>query len=188
MEILVNIDNYEEWACDDSSDFSDKEKENIKKQVGFDNITDIELVNIGPSADFFVILLVVSIGLIKLGAEINDGINGWIGIGKKIRSLFRRKKVVSVDKDGAAALAIELIARKENIIRLVKIQETTINLADLSGMIPDNKGLSKRPHNYYIQTYCVNDDDIYIIGIKSTGETNIIKHFSYNLHGIDEIK
>lgn len=190
MELLIRIDNYEEWACDDSQGFSELDKENVKAQTGFDSVIGIDLVNIGPGADFHVILLTILLGfdLIKLGADINDGIDGWIEIGKKIRNLFKRKKVVSVDEEGATALALELISRKVNIVRLEKLHESTINLADLSGMIPTNKGLSQKPYNYYIQTYRVNDDDIFVIGIKSTGEAKIIKHFWYNYNGLTELK
>lgn len=189
MEILLGIDNYEEKACKDCLDFSEAEKERIKKYVGFDHVSKIGFVNIGPGVDCIVILLVVSIGLqlIKIGAEINNGIDGWIGIGKKLHTLFRRKEIVSVDVNGATALAIEHIAKKERITKLVKLQESTINLVDISGHIPANKGLSKKPHNYYIQTYQVNDDNIYVVGIKSTGETKILKHFSFSLYGFIEV-
>lgn len=190
MEILLSIDNYEERACNDCLDFSESEKENIKKALDFEHVTKVDSVNIGPGADYIVILLVVSIGLqlIKIGAEINDGIDGWIGIGKKLHRLFRRKKIVSVDLEGATALAINLIAKKEKIDRLEKLQESTINLVDLSGMIRGNRGISKKPYNYYIQTYRVNNEDIYVIGIKSTGEVKIIKHFGFNPYGIIEVK
>ena len=189
MEILLSIDNYEEKACNESLDYSESEKERIKKEVGFDHVSKVDFVNIGPGADCIVILLVVSIffQLIRIGAEINDGIDGWIEIGRKLRRLFRRKKIVSVDVDGATALAIEHIARKEKITKLVKLQENTINLVDVSGQIPANKGLSQKPHNYYIQTYQVNDEDIYVMGIKSTGDVKVIKHFTFFMNGfIDE--
>ena len=171
--------------------FSKTEKERIKKYVAFDHVSKIGFVNIGPGVDCIVILLVVTIGLqlIKIGAEINNGIDGWIGIGKKLHKLFRRKEIVSVDVDGATALAIEHIAKKERITKLVKLQESTINLVDISGHIPaNNKGLSKKPHNYYIQTYLVNDENIYVMGVKSTGETNILKHFGFSLYGFIEVK
>ena len=189
MEILLSIDNYEEKACNDCLDYSESEKERIKKEVGFDHVSKVDFVNIGLGADCIVILLVVSIffQLIRIGAEINDGIDGWIEIGRKLRRLFRRKKIVSVDVDGATALAIAHIARKEKITKLVKLQENTINLVDVSGQIPANKGLSKKPHNYYIQTYQVNDEEIYVMGIKSTGDVKVIKHFTFFMNGfIDE--
>lgn len=190
MEILLSIENYEEKAGNDCLDFSESEKERIKKEVGFDHVSKVDYVNIGPGADWIVILLILNIGLqiIKVGAEINDGIDGWIEIGKKLRKLFCRKKIVSIDMDGATALAIELIAEKEKIIKLEKLQENTVNLVDVSGMIPVNRGLSKKPHNYFIQAYRVNDEDVYVVGIKSTGEAEIIKHFGFDPYGIMEVE
>ena len=190
MEILLNLDICKGLPCDEILELSESDKERIKKTVDLDHVTEMDYVNIGPGADLIVLLVVVSIGIqiIKLGEEINNGIDGWIKIGKKLRKLFERKKIVSVDLDGATALAVSLISKKETITSLVKIQEQVINLVDLSGMIHFNKGLSQKPHNYYIQTYCVNGMDIYVIGIKSTGEVEIIKHFGFNPYGIMDIE
>lgn len=190
MEILLSIDNYEEKTCNDCLDFSEFEKERIKKKVEFNNVCNVDFVNIGTGADYIVIWLVISTGLnlLNIGAVINNGIDGWIGIGEKLQRLFHRKKIVSIDIDGATALAIELIAQKETITELVKLQECTINLNYASEMIPGNRGLSKKPHNYYIQTYQINGKDIYVVGIKSTGETEIIKHFCFNPYGIMEVE
>lgn len=187
MEILLNIDNYEAL---ESNNFvlSTIEKDKIKKQIDFGNIKKFSIVNIGPSVDWLVILLLLDLGLqlIKVGAEINDGIDGWIGLGKKLLKLFHRNKIVSIDNNGATALAINLIARKQRIIRLEKIEETIINLADISAISRGKRGLSKKPYNYYIQSYCINNTDVYVIGIKSTGEVKIIKHFVFSMHGIEE--
>lgn len=85
-------------------------------------------------------------------------------------------------------MAIELIARKVNITTLVKIDDTTINLVDVSGMIQNNSKLSAKPYNYYIQTYRVNGEDVYVVGVTSTGEASIIKHFGFDPYGICDIK
>lgn len=181
MEVLLNIENYEEKACNDRLDYSDAEKERIKKSSKLDHITEVDFVNIGPGVDMIVILLVISLGLqiLNIGKEINEGIDGWIGLGQKIRRLFKRKRIVSIDEEAAAALAINLIAQKEKIYKLVKIQEETINFVDVSGMLPKNKGLSRKPHNYYIQTYLINDRETYVIGIQSTGKAKILSHYFY---------
>lgn len=189
MEILLDLDLCEGLSCDETLEISEYDNEQISKRVDFDNIHTTVFVNIGPGADLLVLLLIVNIGLevLKLGTEINDGIDGWIGIGKKLKKLFKWNKIVSIDKEGATAMAIELIAQKEEIIKLEKIQESTINLVDVSGMTTINSELNKRPHNYYIQTYRINDLDIYVIGITSTGEAKIVKHFGFNPYGISDI-
>lgn len=182
MEILLTIDNYEEFVCNDNANFSEEEKENIKKSINFGRVDKVDIVNIGLGADWFVILLIIDIGfrLLKVGAELNDGIDGWVGVGKKLRKLFHRKKIVSIDAAGATALAVELISHKVKITKLEKLQESIVNLVDVSEMIHGNKGLSKKTHNYYIHTYRINDEDVYVIGIESSGKAKIIKHFCVN--------
>ena len=76
----------------------------------------------------------------------------------------------------------------EKIVKLEKLQEATINLVDLSSTLPQNVGLSKAPHNYYIQTYRINDDEIYVVGITSEGKANVIKHFGYSRYRIKDVK
>ena len=181
MEVLLNIENYEEKFCNDRLDFSEAEKKRIKKDAKLGHITKVDFVNIGTGADWIVILLALSFGfrILKVGKEINEGIDSWIDLGRKLRGIFRRKRIVSVDKDAAAALAINLIAQRTRIAKLVKTHDYTINFKDVSGMLPRNKGLSKKPHNYYIQAYHVNDRDTYVIGIQSTGEAKILSHYDF---------
>lgn len=121
MEVLLDLSICEDLHDEDTLEISIGDKEAIKKRVGFDDICDTQLVNIGPGADFIVLLLIldISLNILKLGSEINDGIDGWIGIGKKLRNLFQSKKIVSIDSDGAASMAIELISRQEKITKLV---------------------------------------------------------------------
>ena len=191
MEILLNFGICENLPCFDNFEFTDSDKKNIENKVGLGRVTKVEIVNIGPGADWIVLFLVVSIGLqlIYLGKSINEGIDGWIEIGKKLKKLFKSKKIVSVDKYGATALALQLIAQKTDIVTLEMLQENTINLADVSYLIENPKNeLCKSPHNYYLQSYRINGGDVFIVGIKSTGEAEIIKHFDINLNGITEIK
>jgi hypothetical protein len=55
------------------------------------------------------------------------------------------------------------------------------------GRKPDQ--LISKPYNYFIQTYLINNEKHYVIGIKSTGEVNLIKCFEFgNPYGITEIK
>ena len=190
MEILLEMNLCESLVSDDVFELTEIDKDNIRKQVELGCIRSVELVNIGPGADYFVLLLVVDIALrmLKIGTEVNDGIDAWISLGNKLRNLFRKRKIVSVDIDGATSIAIALIAQREKIVKLEKLQEATINLVDLSSMLPQNVGLSKAPHNYYIQTYRINDDEIYVVGITSEGKANVIKHFGYSRYRIKDVK
>ena len=190
MEILLDLDICKNLPCKETWEVSDNDRKSIEKKVGLYNICNAKYVNIGPGADLIVLLIIVDIGLrtLKLGAEINDGIDGWIGLGKKLYKLFQQKKIVSIDADGAASMAIELISKKEKIEKLEKIHETTINLVDVSSMLPLNIDLCARPHNYYIFAYQINNKEVYVVGVTSMGNANIIKHFEFNSYGISDIK
>lgn len=176
MKIYLHIDNYEEFIDSYSRNILKSEKEAISRYFSFGKISKFRSVNIGLGADWLVLLLVVDIGLsiIKTGAEINDGIDGWIGIGKKLNKLFCRKKIVSIDKYGATALALSLIRKKQKINKIQKLQESTI---DLSKMTHFYRGTNLNLLKYYIQTYYINDSDVYVVGVSATGEAKIIKHF-----------
>ena len=115
--------------------------------------------------------------IIKAGKYINDGIDGWIKIGNRLKNLVKRNKIISIDSEGATLLAIELISQKEKINVFEVMQEDTINLVDMSGVLPENKGLAAKPFNYFVKTINVNDETLYIIGVNSTGEATIIKQY-----------
>lgn len=189
MEILLNLDVCEGLRSYETYVVSESDKERIKKKIELDSIKDIDIVDIGPGISVMAVIVLIAIGglrLIKLGDEINSGLDGWIKLGKKVKKLFTRNKIVAVDIDVATAIAIEYISKHKKIVTLEKIQETVVNLADFTGLLPENKGLSQKPYNYYIQVYRINGDDIYVIGIRSDGEVKTIKHFSLNSYGITE--
>lgn len=184
MEFLLDFDACEEDFYLDVCELTDADKKRIVDDLGFDDVQSVESVNIGCGADWIVALVIVSIvgyKLLKSGKNINEGIDGWIALGKKLKHLFKRHKIVSIDNDGATLLAIELIAQKEKIISLEKMHESTINLVDVSGFICGNNGLVTKPINYYVQAYNVNNEKVYIIGIKSTGETRIIQCYDVSM-------
>ena len=100
---------------------------------------------------------------------------------EKLKKLVKRNKIISIDSEGATLLAIELISQKEKIKLLEVCQEDTINLVDISGLVLGNKGLAAKPLNYFVKTFKVNDETIYIIGVNSTGQATIIKRYDVSL-------
>lgn len=180
MELLLNIDNYEEKMSSDELTLSETEKKKIINDIAISNVESIEFVNIGAGVDCMVIMVgfaLVGYKILKSGKSINDGIDGWLEIGKKLKKLVKHNKIISIDSDGATLLAIKLISQKENIRFLEVCQEDTINLVDMSGFFPENKGLAARPFNYFIKTIKVNEETLYIIGINSAGQATIIKRY-----------
>lgn len=180
MELLLDIDKHEGKMGSDEFTLTESDKEDIIKDSDLgSNVKSVEYVNIGAGVDCMVIMLLVCFGLgvLKAGKIINDGIDGWLEIGKKLKKLVKHNKIISIDSEGATLLAIKLISQKENIRLLEVCQEDTINLVDMSGFFPENKGLAAKPFNYFIKTIKVNDDTLYIIGVNSTGEATIIKRY-----------
>ena len=181
MEILLNIDNYEEKMSSDELTLTESDKKDIIKGLDLEShVKSVEYVNIGAGADCMVIMvdfLESGYEILKAGKYIYEGIKGLIKIAKKLKDLVNRKKVISVDSKVATLLAIEQIFQEENIKLLEVCQEDTINLIDMSGFLPENKGLAAKPLNYFIKTIKVNDETLYIIGVNSTGQATIIKRY-----------
>ncbi len=179
MELLFNIDNYEEKMSSDELTLNETEKKKIINEIAISNVESVEFVNIGAGADCMVVLVGIRLvyEIIKAGKYINDGIDGWIKIGNRLKNLVKRNKIISIDSEGATLLAIELISQKEKINAFEVMQEDTINLVDMSGFLPKNKGLAAKPFNYFVKTINVNHETLYIIGVNSTGEATIIKRY-----------
>lgn len=192
MELLINLEKFEEKINGEGLSLSDIDE--IKNELEFEGDKEVSEQNIGPGADVMVILvsILTIANIFLLGDKIDKGIEGWIKIGKRLKKLFAKKELIAVDKDGASLLAIEFISSIETIQSIEKEAEHEINLVRLDGLFGDGRKpeeLISKPYNYFVQTYLINDDKHYVIGIKSTGEVNIIKCFEFgNPYGISEIK
>ena len=90
----------------------------------------INTINIGAGADWIVFLatyVASPLAVLAMGKKINEGIEGWLAVGKKLRSIFKSIDVVSIDCDTATYLAIEFINKRIKIESFVKTNETIIN-------------------------------------------------------------
>lgn len=191
MELLLNLKKYEDKVY--GNGLSPSDIEGIKESLEFDGEIEISEKNIGPGADVFVILasILTLANVFMLGDKFDKGIDGWVRIGKRIKNLFKKNELVAIDKDGASLLAIEYIGEIEAIRTLVKETEHEVKLTRLDGMFGDGRQpdeLISKPYNYYIQTFLINFEKYYVMGIKSTGEVNVIKCFEFgNSYGIREV-
>ena len=101
-------DSGETWAQD-----SERYRLGLEKEFGV-NFTE---ANIGPGADMPAFLTVLStttvplwsvvLGAFFLGKPINDNLDAWHAIGKRLRQFFKRP--VYLSRNGAAALAMEAV-------------------------------------------------------------------------------
>lgn len=192
MDLLLDLRKYEDKVYGEG--LSQNDIDEIKDSLDFEGEIEISEKNIGPGADVFVIFasILTIANVFMLGDKIEKGIDGWIRIGKRIKKLFEKKELVAVDKDGASLLAVKFIAEIAPVKSLEKENEHEINLVRVDGMFRDGRKpdeLISKPYNYFIQTYLINNEKHYVVGIKSTGEVNLIKCFEFgNPYGITEIK
>jgi hypothetical protein len=182
MEILISLEKFREKINEEG--LSQLDFKDIKNELDFEEEISLSEENIGPGADVMVILVsILTIAQVfLLGEKIDKGIDGWLKLGKRVKNLFHKKKLIAVDQDGASLLAIEFISNLEPIKSLQKQEEHTINLVNLIDLLPDGRtpeNLITKPFNYFIQSYIINDEKLYVLGIKSSGEVNIIKCFDY---------
>ena len=174
MKILLKRKNLNDRRCNEELEFSQFGKVTIKTSV-----SNRRILGLVPDAGLPLICMTITLALylIKLGAEINAGIDGWIELGKKILNLFIQDELVSVDSDGATALAINHISKYEDISCLKKMTESMIDLPAYIERSHDGGKSSDEKQMYYIQTYTINNQDVYVVGVTSNGKTEIIKHF-----------
>jgi len=156
-----------------------EDTKNIKKLVSILESEDYRIkqkdeVDIGAGADWVFIPYVIAAGAFFFsGKKIEENIQAWISMGKKIRKLFKKKKKASIfiDKDAAIALAISLINKKEKIESLEITFDKELGHFDLNKVYKDGRQntLSAKPYNYYVLIFNINDISTYIFCIKSDG-------------------
>lgn len=105
----------ETYGGDEDTYEEDSERYRVALEEEFK--CDFKEANIGPGADIpaFLTILATSqvplwtvlLGAFFLGKPINENLDGWLEIGRKIRSFFRRPVVLA--RNGAAAIAVEAV-------------------------------------------------------------------------------
>lgn len=189
MQILLNIDELADVTNDGWEEhFSTEEERRIVETLQLENVEELARVNIGPGADLMVILL--SINAIAdtylVASKILEGSAGWKKLISKIKQFINKRELVSVDEDGAKILAIDFLTQHYQYERNDLISSQVINITDVSGLIRLSSELAKRPHNYYIQAYCLDNEKKIILGITSDGEVKLIKAYGWSPYGLNE--
>lgn len=187
MQLLLNIE--ELFPVIENFDDSDVEKR-AKEVVGLREEDSVKCVNIGPGADWLVILTTISsIGLAiwKGPTVIRDGLRDWKWLVEKIKGYIKNHQLVSVDEEGAFYLAVNYLAEKfgeDMSFRL--IDSHTFNIVDLSGMIINReKSLADRPHNYYVFVFNIAYRNV-VLSVRSTGEIRLLESFEDMPYGLSD--
>lgn len=189
MQILLNIDGLADITNDSWEErFSPEEEKRIADTLQMENVEELSRVNIGPGADLMVILLAINTiaETYLVASKILEGSDGWKKLIAKIKEFICKQELVSVDEDGAKLLAIDFISQHYQYERIDLIASQVINITDVSGMIHLSSELAKRPHNYYVQAYSLDNEIKIILGITSDGEVKLIKAYGWSPYGLNE--
>lgn len=172
----------------DSPDFKEEgafSKDLKNELVEFDSQLETIDGDIGHGADLPVVLIelfkeidwnsVFKVGTIPtvffLGKKINENIDAWIEISKKLKKLFEKKQPTRIDEK--AALLIVLQDMLENNHDL-KDSEISLRVHSYDGGFDINKSLINRPDTLYV--YDIHTSDSFLIyGVKSDGKVSF-KH------------
>ena len=191
MKLLLSIDELEDIVNDSwEENFAEKEEHKIIDVLQMSNIKKLARVNIGPGADLMVILLAINTvaDSFLIASKILEGTEGWNKLITRIKSFICKHELVSIDEDGAKILAIDYISQHYQYEKIELIASQVINITDVSSMIRLSDELAKRPHNFYIQAYCLDEENKIIIGITSSGKVQLIKSFGWSPYGLMELE
>lgn len=151
--------------------------------------------DIGPGADWPMFLITVSAlgSAFLLGKQINESLDAWVEIGRKLRRAIERLRskhgAVRVDEDGAKVLMIEHVAARlwtMDSIELVSLQ--TVPIHEFSAR-PAGQ-IDSRYDALYIAVLRVNDDYLFAVGMRSTGEIDFLHRYGahFMTFGSDELR
>lgn len=139
-----------------------------------DNNHEIKAVNIGKGADWIAILGIINAvtNIFLIGDKIDKGLDGWVKIAKRIKSIFSKSDLALMDLETSKVYGLLYLSEKFKLQSITVETEFSIELENLSGMLPDRKKTDfiAKPWSIYIITYIINEQNKVILSIRSDGE------------------
>lgn len=134
-----------------------------------------EIRGIGFGADALALFILFGLGLFFAGKKIEDNLDSWIRLGKRlskaISRLKRRNAIVMLSESMAAALSIshvvDIYANYSHILPLPSVTYPIPNASLNPGLI---KIFKEHPYRYYAFGWNIDDKFIRIIYMTSYGE------------------
>jgi len=171
MELIISVP---EAELLDNDQLGELPKELIDELREFGDDPEFKSLNIGPGADWIVILAIFS-SLFFLGEKIEKNISAWLKLGKRIKSLFKKypKKWIFIDERGASALClIDIEECEKEINSIEEIGGNEIRLLDIhaSTLVYNEEYVKMNPYSIYNKTFLVNGNKYYIYIILSNGK------------------
>ena len=188
MQVLLNIpEAYFEDEC--SPAFAYKVRAKIEKEYNLRPMDDVEVVNIGPGADWIVILATISIAwkVFQVPGQIKKSLEGCDWLIKKLKGYIKKDQLVSLDQDAAGMLAIDYLSAKYGEDESFDLLDSyTIPIVDITGMVRNSiGGLANQPHCYHIFTFRI-ADRIIILSVRSTGKIRELEAFHDMPYGLSD--
>lgn len=187
MQVLLNIP---EGFLDDelSLDQTSGEREQINRAYGLTDADEVEYVNIGPGADWIVLLTTfanVAWVLFQGPGILKKSIEGWEWLIDKLKSLIKKDLLVSLDQDAAGMLAIDYLANKYGDDSGFDMMDAhTFKIINIEGMYPGNENsFVAHPHNYYVFTFTI-AARIIVLSVRSSGEIRELESFDQMPYGL----
>ena len=115
-------------------------------------------------------------GVFFSGKKIEDNLEAWVKIGKRIKSILKTKKEtdVFIDKEAAISIAIESIFEKNPKIKSIELLHANeLSEFGLDEVYEDGRKknqLITNPYNFYTIVFKVNEFEKFVYCIKSNGE------------------
>ncbi len=176
-----NTDNYEEtsFALELKSELLkwDVDVKVIEGDIGHGADWPVVLAEIFNSVDWTTILKTTSIpAVFFLGKKINENLEAWLSIGKKLKQVIIKLKPVRIDEQAALLIVLEdLLTSKNNINKLeiiLKIHSYDIDVSLSSSLL-------KRPDSLYIFNI-ETEDNFFVYGIKSDSHISFKHEYGKN--------
>lgn len=186
MQVLLNIPtNFFEDEC--SPAFAYKERAKIERQYNLRPQDGVEVVNIGPGADWLVIMASITVAwnIFQLPGVLKSSLEGWQWLIDKLKGYKKNKQLVSLDLDAAGMLAIDYLADKYGEDSNFDLMDAySFEITDLSGMFPNQEdSFAAHPHNYYVFTFYI-AARILVLSVRSTGEIRELEAFDDMPYGL----
>lgn len=188
MQVLLNIPN-DCFKDECSPAFAYRERDKIDKQYNLRFQDSVEVVNIGPGADWLVIMATMTVAwnIFQLPGIVKDSLEGWQWLIDKLKNYKKNKQLVSLDMDAAGMLAIDYLAEKYGDDSSFSLKDAySFEITDISGMFPNREdSLAAHPHNYYVFTFYI-AERILVLSVRSTGEIRELESFDDMPYGLTD--
>ena len=184
MQVLLEIEELSDIIEDLDNPLYEKE---AKAKTGLRDGDSIACVNIGPGADWLVLLATFDVvwTIFRIPGIVKKSIEGWEWLITKLKGFIKKKQLVSLDLDAAGLLAIDYLADKYGDASDFNLEDAhAFKISDFSGMFPNqSNSLAAHPHNYYVFTFHI-AGRIVVLSVRSTGEIKELEAFGDMPYGL----